>query len=131
MSATQQNPIRSRKMAGPNGINHRHPHSSHQPVNGGKECVFISTTYPILPPFHLLTPWQLMPKSLPITLFLATVIIETIVDLALQGDIYLRLHSLAQSDNSSRDQARRISVYLAIFALAQSVFAFTQIDCFF
>ena len=72
-----------------------------------------------------------MPKSLPITLFLATVIIETIVDLALQGDIYLRLHSLAQSDNSSRDQARRISVYLAIFALAQSVLAFNHFDCFF
>lgn len=86
---------------------------------------------PLLRPFHLLTPWQLMPKSLPITLFLATVIIETIVDLALQGDIYLRLHSLAQSDNSSRDQARRISVYLAIFALAQSVLAFNHFDCFF
>jgi len=64
-----------------------------------------------------------MPKSVPITLFLATVILETIVDLALQGDIYLRLRALAESDNSSSNQARRVSVYLVIFALAQSVFA--------
>jgi len=73
--------------------------------------------------------WQLLPKSLPITLFLATVVIETIVDLALQGDIYFRLRALAESDDSSKDQARRISVYLAIFALAQSVFAFHPLDC--
>ena len=61
---------------------------------------------------------QYIPDSLACRLYLLTVLIETAIDLAIEGDIILRFHEAGSSD--SQDMAkRRMPVYLGIFALAQ------------
>ncbi|KAG8810885.1 hypothetical protein FRC17_002716 [Serendipita sp. 399] len=64
---------------------------------------------------------QLFPKSWPIRLFLATVVLETIIDLAVQGDLYTRLSAISDRESNPEDpstQIRRTIVYLALFAFA-------------
>ncbi|KAG8832603.1 hypothetical protein FRC20_001517 [Serendipita sp. 405] len=61
---------------------------------------------------------QLFPKSWPLRLFLATVVLETIIDLAIQGDIYSRISSIPHPEDDPSSQVRRTIVYLALFAFA-------------
>lgn len=61
---------------------------------------------------------QYIPDSLACRLYLLTVLVETAIDLAIEGDIILRFHEAGSSD--SQDMARRrMPVYLSIFAMAQ------------
>ncbi|PIL29601.1 hypothetical protein GSI_08237 [Ganoderma sinense ZZ0214-1] len=63
-----------------------------------------------------------IPDSLACRLYLLTVLVETAIDLAIEGDIILRFHDAGSSD--SQDMARRrMPVYLSIFAMAH-VFQF-------
>ncbi|KAI1797658.1 hypothetical protein LXA43DRAFT_259521 [Ganoderma leucocontextum] len=65
---------------------------------------------------------QYIPDSLACRLYLLTILIETAIDLAIEGDIILRFHQAGSSD--SQDMARRrMPVYLSIFAMAH-VFQF-------
>ncbi|KAI0735417.1 hypothetical protein C8Q76DRAFT_774192 [Earliella scabrosa] len=65
-----------------------------------------------------------IPDSLACRLYLLTVLVETAIDLAIEGDIILRFHEANSSD--SEDMAtRRMPVYLSIFALAH-VFQFVM-----
>lgn len=61
---------------------------------------------------------NLLPHSWPIRLFLATVVVETIVDLAVQGDMYSRISSIPTSDPDLQQAVRRVILYLALFAFA-------------
>ncbi|TEB35221.1 hypothetical protein FA13DRAFT_1753510 [Coprinellus micaceus] len=57
------------------------------------------------------TIWQkLIPESLACRLYLATVLVETTIDLAIEGELFLR---------ATDPTIKRMPVYLAIFALAQ------------
>jgi hypothetical protein len=69
---------------------------------------------------YWLTAHKLFPQSWPIRLFLATVVVETIVDLAIQGDIYARLSHIS-TDDSTEKSVRKMVFYLGLFAFAQSV----------
>lgn len=60
---------------------------------------------------------RLFPQSWPIRLFLATVVVETIVDLAIQGDIYARLSHIS-TDSSTEKSVRKVVIYLGLFAFA-------------
>lgn len=64
---------------------------------------------------------QLFPKSVPIRLFLATVLLETVIDLAIQADIFSRLGSVHPGAQSGHDPVKRVALYLGIFAFAQCV----------
>jgi hypothetical protein len=68
-----------------------------------------------------LTCHQLLPNSWPIRLFLATVVLETIIDLAVQADIYTRISSIPLVGQNNQSSARRVILYLSLFAFAQSV----------
>jgi len=61
---------------------------------------------------------NLLPKSWPIRLFLATVVLETIIDLAVQADIYTRISSIPTVSQDNQSSARRVILYLALFAFA-------------
>jgi hypothetical protein len=69
---------------------------------------------------HWLTACKLFPQSWPIRLFLATVVVETIVDLAIQGDIYARLLTISTSDAGKQQAIQKVVVYLGLFCFAQS-----------
>ncbi|TFK90216.1 hypothetical protein K466DRAFT_485138 [Polyporus arcularius HHB13444] len=71
------------------------------------------------------TSWsKYIPDSWACRLYLLTVLVETAIDLAIEGDIILRFHEAGSSD--SEDMAtRRMPVYLSIFALAH-VFQFVM-----
>lgn len=62
---------------------------------------------------------KLLPESLACRLYLAVVLVETTIDLAIEGDLFLRVRKVSDAD--SNPTARRMPVYLAIFALAQYV----------
>ncbi|KAI0757239.1 hypothetical protein C8Q80DRAFT_86117 [Daedaleopsis nitida] len=65
-----------------------------------------------------------IPDSLACRLYLLTVLVETAIDLAIEGDIILRFHEAKSSD--SQDMAtQRMPVYLSIFAMAH-VFQFVM-----
>lgn len=64
---------------------------------------------------------------------MATVLIETTIDLAIEGELFLRVRennhaAAAQSggDADGNDATSRMPVYLSIFALAQLVPAVVQ-----
>lgn len=65
-----------------------------------------------------------MPDSIACRLYVLVVLIETTINLAIEGDLYLRIRD-SQSDQQSSSVAvvalRRMPVYLAVFAMAQSV----------
>ncbi|EJF66490.1 hypothetical protein BD309DRAFT_127067 [Dichomitus squalens] len=63
-----------------------------------------------------------IPDSLACRLYLLTVLVETAIDLAIEGDIFLRFHQ-AHSSQSQDMATRRMPVYLSIFAMAH-VFQF-------
>ena len=61
---------------------------------------------------------QYIPDSIACRLYLLTILVETAIDLAIEGDIILRFHE--SNSSASNDMAtRRMPVYLSIFALAQ------------
>lgn len=61
---------------------------------------------------------RLFPQSWPIRLFLATVVVETIVDLAIQGDIYARVSTISTSDAGKQQAVQKVVVYLGLFCFA-------------
>lgn len=56
-------------------------------------------------------------------LYVATVLIETTIDLAIEGELFLRVREKMKADSQTDDSAQmatsRMPVYLSIFALAQ------------
>ncbi|KAF7784746.1 hypothetical protein Agabi119p4_911 [Agaricus bisporus var. burnettii] len=73
--------------------------------------------------------WQkIMPDSIACRLYVLVVLIETTINLAIEGDLYLRIRD-SQSDQQSSSVAvvalRRMPVYLAVFAMAH-VFQFVM-----
>ncbi|KAI0374406.1 hypothetical protein BV20DRAFT_936044 [Pilatotrama ljubarskyi] len=71
------------------------------------------------------TSWKrYIPDSWACRLYLLTVLVETAIDLAIEGDIFLRFHE-SKSSESADMATRRMPVYLAIFALAH-VFQFVM-----
>ncbi|KAF9006019.1 hypothetical protein BDQ17DRAFT_1352582 [Cyathus striatus] len=78
--------------------------------------------------------WQkILPESLACRLYVLTVLIETIIDLAIEGELLLRVQekfkadeAVATTDDASRIASQqRMPVYLSIFALAH-VFQFVM-----
>ena len=65
---------------------------------------------------------QFIPDSIACRLYLLTVLVETTIDLAIEGDLLIRLHDFDKDSTDSSDVvSRKMPVYLAIFALAQCV----------
>ncbi|KAL0072185.1 hypothetical protein AAF712_001109 [Marasmius tenuissimus] len=64
-------------------------------------------------------PLQLLPDSMACRLFVITVLIETVIDLAIEGDLLIRVTEAAEDSSSpeSRNETT-MPVYLSIFALA-------------
>uniref|UniRef100_A0A8H7Y659 Uncharacterized protein n=1 Tax=Psilocybe cubensis TaxID=181762 RepID=A0A8H7Y659_PSICU len=74
------------------------------------------------------TLWQkVLPESLACRLYVITVLIETTIDLAIEGELFLRVREKNKHIEGSQGDiaTRRMPVYLAIFALAH-VFQFVM-----
>ncbi|KIK05607.1 hypothetical protein K443DRAFT_91111 [Laccaria amethystina LaAM-08-1] len=74
--------------------------------------------------------WQkLLPESMACRFYVATVLIETTIDLAIEGELFLRVREKMKADSQTDDGAQmatsRMPVYLSIFALAH-VFQFVM-----
>ncbi|KAI0050728.1 hypothetical protein FA95DRAFT_1486824 [Auriscalpium vulgare] len=72
--------------------------------------------------------WQkIFPDSVACRLYVLTVLVETTIDLAIQGDLLLRFHEAHEaSDNDDlATTTRKMPVYLSVFALAH-VFQFAM-----
>ncbi|KAG6866805.1 hypothetical protein C0991_008741 [Blastosporella zonata] len=86
--------------------------TSHEPLS--------NVSYPPLPMKETETEsiWRrFLPESLACRLYIVTVLVETTIDLAIEGELLLRLR--AQPDQDTNEIAsRRMPVYLSIFALA-------------
>ena len=81
------------------------------PIPAGPIVLSLSETKP-----HNCT--QYIPDSIACRLYLLTILVETAIDLAIEGDIILRFHESASS--TSQDMAtRRMLVYLSISTFAQ------------
>jgi hypothetical protein len=85
---------------------------------------------PSLPLTKEVTPrsfWQnLLPESLACRLYVLTVLVETAIDLAIEGDLLIRFHEAEQKSTQPDHDLivnRKMPVYLSIFALAH-VFQF-------
>ncbi|EGO04580.1 hypothetical protein SERLA73DRAFT_173875 [Serpula lacrymans var. lacrymans S7.3] len=65
---------------------------------------------------------KILPDSVACRLYVTTVLIQTTVDLAIEGDLLVRLNGSEQSPGSARE---KMPVYLSIFALAH-VFQFAM-----
>lgn len=61
---------------------------------------------------------KIIPDSIACRLYLLTVLIETAIDLAIEGDLLKRLYDF---DKGSDNVSRKMPVYLAVFATAQYV----------
>ncbi|KAF8078371.1 hypothetical protein FPV67DRAFT_1663123 [Lyophyllum atratum] len=81
-------------------------------------------SYPPLPPVKetdTRSLWQkILPESLACRLYVLTVIIETTIDLIIEGELLLRVREEVQGDSEADGQipSRKMPVYLSIFALA-------------
>ena len=70
------------------------------------------------------TLWEkILPESLACRLYVAVVLVETTIDLAIEGELFLRVQRLSELEESNDNATRRMPVYLSIFALAH-VFQF-------
>jgi hypothetical protein len=72
--------------------------------------------------FQLLIPIQILPDSLYCKLYVLTVVVQTIIDLAIEGDLLLRFHEAAKNGQLSNNDdvtSRKMPVYLSIFVIAQ------------
>ena len=99
--------------------NYRHQTTAH----GGKRsaspftvlCVKLhsSCSYPSL---------QILPDSIACRLYVLTVLVETTIDLVIEGDLLLRFHKADNGSTESGDiTSQKMPVFLSIFALAQYV----------
>ena len=68
---------------------------------------------------------KILPDSWACRLFVITVLVETTVDLAIEGDLLVRLQ-----DSGDNESALKMPVYLSVFALAQYASPFTPRLCF-
>jgi hypothetical protein len=67
-------------------------------------------------------PFKILPDSWACRLFVITVLVETAIDLAIEGNLLARLQSGGNND--------KMPVYLSVFALAQyAAFSFTPPLC--
>ncbi|KAG6837120.1 hypothetical protein H0H93_014426 [Arthromyces matolae] len=65
------------------------------------------------------TLWRrFLPESLACRLYIVTVLVETTIDLAIEGELLLRLRS-QNDDDTNQITSRKMPVYLSIFAFAQ------------
>jgi len=74
------------------------------------------------------TVWaKILPESLACRLYVVTVLVETAIDLAIEGDILLRFQEEKDRDTNANGatQSNKMPVYLSIFALAH-VFQFAM-----
>jgi heme/copper-type cytochrome/quinol oxidase subunit 2 len=75
--------------------------------------------------------WQrLVPESMACRLYVATVLLETTINLAIEGELFLRVREKIKSDNAitpgdPNASTSRMPVYLSVFALAH-VFQFVM-----
>ncbi|KAG5341383.1 UPF0658 Golgi apparatus membrane protein [Termitomyces sp. T112] len=86
--------------------------TSHEPPS--------NVSYPPLPVKEVETgsAWhRFLPESLACRLYIVTVLIETTIDLSIEGELLLRLRSQAE-DDTNQITSRKMPVYLSIFALA-------------
>ena len=63
---------------------------------------------------------QLLPDSMACRLYVLAVLVETTVNLAIEGDLYLRIREVYQGEQVTL-ATRRMPVYLGVFVLAQCV----------
>jgi len=56
---------------------------------------------------------KVLPESMACRLYVITVLVQTTIDLAIEGDLLVRLHQ------DSADVSDKMPAYLSIFALAQ------------
>lgn len=81
----------------------------------------VPPSYPVISVSYIYV--QLIPESIACRLFVLTVLLETAVDLAVEGDLLVRLNSTTSGEKfGDLEQAqKKMPVYLALFALAQYV----------
>ncbi|PCH33420.1 hypothetical protein WOLCODRAFT_22003 [Wolfiporia cocos MD-104 SS10] len=65
----------------------------------------------------------IIPDSVACRLYLLTVLVETAIDLAIEGELLIRLQEIPGANSSDATQSRKMPVYLSIFAMAH-VFQF-------
>jgi len=70
--------------------------------------------------------WQkILPESLACRLFVITVLIETTIDLAIEGDLLIRFNEAKEQNLDNDQDSHKMRVYLSTFALAH-VFQFVM-----
>lgn len=69
---------------------------------------------------------QMLPDSMSCRLFVLVVVLETVADIAIEGDILLRFHQLGEEGQV--DAIDRLQVYLSIFAFAQYAIFYLHSD---
>ena len=66
--------------------------------------------------------FQILPDSIYCRLYVLTVVIQTIIDLAIEGELLVRFHQAGVGvDGDTATASRKMNVYLGIFVLAQYV----------
>jgi hypothetical protein len=81
------------------------------------------------PTSRLLKPAQILPESMACRLYVLTVLIQTTVDLAIEGELLLQINKNADAKPSENAGTHKMPVYLSIFALAQCVnLSYADID---
>lgn len=68
----------------------------------------------------LLMGFQLLPDSMACRLYVLIVLIETIVDISIQTDLFIRVREINNTTDNNIG-SERLPVYLGIFILAQYV----------
>jgi hypothetical protein len=70
---------------------------------------------------HLTASPQFIPESMPCRLYISVLILQTVVDLAIEGALVLKFQQAAKLDQGlEQSSARRLPVYFSIFGFAQS-----------
>lgn len=68
---------------------------------------------------------QILPDSIACRLYVITVLVETTIDLVIEGDLLLRFHEAEKVSSQTGDisaTSQKMPVFLSVFALAQYVF---------
>ena len=69
--------------------------------------------------------YKIVPESIACRFYVATVLIETAIDLAIEGELFMRVRQTSAADDGSQSgtvadvASSKMPVYLSIFALAQ------------
>jgi hypothetical protein len=72
---------------------------------------------------------QIVPESLACRLYILTVLVQTTIDLAIEGDLLMRFQQAVEQGDiaeSATISSRKMPVYLSIFALAQYVLVLSR-----